>query len=69
LLLILLFVGIFLFGSDEKYQERPISTFVVADTISASLHVKRDSAGLPDGYEATGYSHQYARQRGAMLLK
>jgi hypothetical protein len=51
LLLILLF-GIFLFGSDEKYQERPISTFVVADTISASLHVKRDSAGLPDGYEA-----------------
>jgi hypothetical protein len=55
-LICLLFVGIFLFGSNEKFQEKPISTFVVADTISASLHVKRDSAGLPDGYEATVFT-------------
>jgi len=55
-LLFFLLFGIFLFGSDKEYKGNPISTFIVADTISASLHLKRDSAGLPDGYEATVFT-------------
>ncbi len=51
-----LIIIVFLFGSDEEYKGNPISTFVVADTIPTQLLIKRDSSGLPDGYEATVFT-------------